>query len=137
MEWWENDYGYESVDEAVGGNRIPKVDSQKRMSRVKNVGIAAAGLAAGMGFRHWRKKKQAEAIAAAKAEGKETASAHLKGSANTKRGGYSEFEANGKVRECGTNCESWDWTDDPGAQMILESYFSEFADADIYSEAEY
>ena len=57
--------------------------------------------------------------------------AHIKGSANTKRGGYSEFEGNGKVRECGTNCESWDWTDDPGAQQIMEAYFSEFADADI------
>ena len=29
--------------------------------------------------------------------------------------------------------ESFDWSDDPDAMDIMESYFSEFADADMYA----
>ena len=157
MEWWEN--GYEPVDERQfqfnGGNynagMMTGIDGKRRVglwntdtgaghsAKLSTLGKGAAGIAAAGGLaagakylynKNQKKKAAAAAAAAAQNQPAPTQPAHIKGSANTKRGGYSEFEGNGRVRE------DWEYFDDPGAQMILESYFSEFGDADVFGGPE-
>jgi hypothetical protein len=116
-------------------SRLYSRDKAIRGAKYGAAGLAAAGgLAAGAKYLYDRnQKKKAAAAAAAAAQNRPappTQPAHIKGSANTQRGGYSEFEGNGRVRE------DWEYFDDPGAQMILESYFSEFGDADVFGGPE-
>jgi hypothetical protein len=156
MEWWEND-GYEAVDEFggrvnIGGRQfagnvgLHGVGASYRNTKGEKtsvhankkqlLGTAAAGVAAyklgKWGYNKFKGGNQAPAQEPPQNQPAPTPTqpAHIKGSANTQRGGYSEFEGNGRVRE------DWEYFDDPGAQMILESYFSEFGDADVFGGPE-
>ena len=76
----------------------------------KGAAIAGAGLAAGAALKYGVSKYRA----------------------NKAKEAQQKQQAQNAQAESGTNCESW--IDDPAAQEIMESYFSEFADADCYND---
>ena len=122
MEWWErtDDYVSEEVNpdlkNRLAGYKMGKEKGfQQGYGAGKTVGTikGAAGTAAAAGAAYGAYKAGKWAY-------------------NKLRGKNNQADASGAgAQECGTNCESASWVNDPGALSIMEGYFSEFADADI------
>jgi hypothetical protein len=141
MEWWEND-GYEAVDEFGG-----RVNIGGRQF-AGNVGLH------GVGASYRNTKGEKTSVHANKKQLLGTAAAGV-GAYKVGKWAYNKFkgknqapaqqppqnqqqnaQAQDQPAEGCTNCEGFSWIEDPGAQHIMESYFSEFADADMYDAPE-
>ena len=136
MEWWENDR-FDQVNETIV---IPKDDDTISYIHGHNTGYEKGehiGLRAGHsnGFRRGyslAKRVHKNDVIKGRAQG--AAGMAVAGAAayGAYKGGkalYKKFKNRNTDKEEKAANESW--YNDPGAQQIMEAYFSEFADADI------
>ena len=138
MEWWEND-NYEQVDEI--SKELATRAWNKRMMQAaipfnnpyKKQNINAqmrTGIAYGkrVDQGHMIKTGVASSAARAAATGALAYGAYKGGKAL-----YNKVKNRNKGEEGDAKAanEGWSWYDDPGAMSIMESYFDEFADADM------
>jgi len=138
MEWWENDR-FDQVNETIV---IPKDDDVMSYIHGHDSGYAS-GMDKGhsSGFRRGyslAKRVHKNDVIKGRAQGAAGMAAAGVAAYGAYKGGkalYKKFKNRNTDKEEKAANESW--YNDPGAQQIMESYFSEFADADIYSKAEY
>ncbi len=138
MEWWENDR-FDQVNETIV---IPKDDDIMSYLHGHDSGYAS-GMDKGhsSGFRRGyslAKRVHKNDVIKGRAQGAAGMAAAGVAAYGAYKGGkalYKKFKNRNTDKEEKAANESW--YNDPGAQQIMEAYFSEFADADIYSKAEY
>jgi hypothetical protein len=150
MEWWESN-DYEAVHE-IGDTwssdkrkdvaaRIYDRNARRLVSggdpnKLQDRNYRAMALELGGNGKTVRQAKKARIVGKAIAGGTVAATGVAVGYGLYK-GGKSLYN---KVKNRNTDKEekaaNESWYDDPGAISIMESYFSEFADADIYSDTD-
>ena len=137
MEWWEN--SYEPVSELSQNTvknawnkrmlrgAIPGTDPFGKKSDVGKVNTAVA-YGKRLPTDHLAKTGLASTAARTAATGALAYGAYKGGKAL-----YNKFKNRNKGKEEDAKAanEGWSWYDDPGAMSIMESYFDEFADADM------